>query len=136
MTNNEKKELDRLRDIVGSLMISQFNNQEEYTEVINLIFYDWIKEKTVEMDKRNTLAIELSERTGLDIQGSEVLQDDKMETGIYKNGELKPQIIQTKLRGSNDQEYQIYLDCANDGNGGDITRNGAPLKTYDEWLNS
>ena len=59
-----------------------------------------------------------------------------METGIYKNGELKPQIIQTKLRGSNDQEYQIYLDCANDGNGGDITRNGAPLKTYDEWLNS
>jgi len=136
MTNNEKKELDRLRDIVGSLMISQFSNQEEYTEVIKLIFYEWIKEKTVEMDKRNTLAIELSERTGLDIQGSEVLQDDKMETGIYKNGELKPQIIQTKLRGSNDQEYQIYLDCANDGNGGDITRNGAPLKTYDEWLNS
>jgi len=77
MTNNEKKELDRLRDIVGSLMISQFSNQEEYTEVIKLIFYEWIKEKTVEMDKRNTLAIELGERTGLDIQGSEVLQDDK-----------------------------------------------------------
>ena len=77
MTNNEKKELDRLRDIVGSLMISQFSNQEEYTEVIKLIFYEWIKEKTVEMDKRNTLAIELGERTGLDIQGSEVMEDDK-----------------------------------------------------------
>ena len=77
MTNNEKKELDRLRDIVGSLMISQFNNQEEYREVINLIFHEWTKEKTIEMDERNTLAIELGERTGLDIQGSEILQDDK-----------------------------------------------------------
>jgi len=43
---------------------------------------------------------------------------------------------QTKARGTNDQEYQIYLDCANDGKGGDITKNGAPLKTYDEWMNS
>lgn len=40
---------------------------------------------------------------------------------------------QTPQRGSNDSEYQIYLSCANDGKGGDITRNGAPLKTYDEW---
>ena len=59
-----------------------------------------------------------------------------METGIYKSGELKPQTTQTKYRGTNDQEYQIYLNCADDGRGGDITRNGAPLKTYDEWLNS
>ena len=59
-----------------------------------------------------------------------------MNTGINKDGTLKPQTIQTKLRGTNDQEYQIYLDCADDGKGGDITRNGAPLKTYDEWLNS
>ena len=43
---------------------------------------------------------------------------------------------QTQARGTNDQEYQIYLACADDGNGGDITRNGAPLKTYDQWLNS
>jgi hypothetical protein len=43
---------------------------------------------------------------------------------------------QTQARGSNDQEYQIYLACADDGKGGDITRGGAPLKTYDEWLNS
>jgi hypothetical protein len=43
---------------------------------------------------------------------------------------------QTKYRGSDEQEYQIYLRCANDGNGGDITRNGAPLKTFEEWINS
>jgi hypothetical protein len=43
---------------------------------------------------------------------------------------------QTQSRGDNDSEYQIYLACANDGNGGDITRNGKPLKTYDQWLNS
>jgi len=44
--------------------------------------------------------------------------------------------FQTKIRGTNDQEYQIYLACADDGKGGDITRDGAPLKTYEEWLNS
>ena len=43
---------------------------------------------------------------------------------------------QTQARGSNDNEYQIYLALANDGKGGDITRNGAPLKTYEEWINS
>lgn len=43
---------------------------------------------------------------------------------------------QTKHRGTNDAEYQIYLSCANDGKGGDVTRGGQPLKTYDEWLNS
>lgn len=42
---------------------------------------------------------------------------------------------QTKQRGSNDQEYQIYLSHANDGKGNDITT-GKPLKTYDEWLAS
>ena len=42
----------------------------------------------------------------------------------------------TPIRGANDQEYQIYLACADDGNGGDITKGGAPLKSYEEWLNS
>ena len=42
---------------------------------------------------------------------------------------------QTKARGSNDDEYQIYLSCADDGDGIDITT-GQPLKTYDEWLTS
>lgn len=44
------------------------------------------------------------------------------------------QFWQTRQRGDNDSEYQIYLSCANDGKGGDITRNGAPLLSYDEWL--
>ncbi|CAB4164507.1 hypothetical protein UFOVP830_44 [uncultured Caudovirales phage] len=43
---------------------------------------------------------------------------------------------QTRSRGDNDSEYQIYLACADDGKGGDITRNGKPLKTYYEWLNA
>jgi hypothetical protein len=43
---------------------------------------------------------------------------------------------QTPVRGTNEQEYEIYLSCADDGKGGDITRGGAPLKTYEEWLAS
>ncbi len=43
---------------------------------------------------------------------------------------------QTQSRGSNDIEYQIYLTFADDGKGGDITNNGAPLKAFDEWMNS
>lgn len=42
---------------------------------------------------------------------------------------------QTRARGTNDSEYQIYLGCADDGNGNDF-RTGKPLKTYEEWLNS
>lgn len=46
------------------------------------------------------------------------------------------ELWKTKNRGKDSVEYQIYLTFADDGKGGDITRNGAPLKTYDEWLNS
>lgn len=35
---------------------------------------------------------------------------------------------QTKSRGDNDSEYQIYVACAQDL--------GWVVKTYDEWLNS
>ena len=42
---------------------------------------------------------------------------------------------QTKTRGTNEDEYQMYLTFADDGNGIDFTT-GKPLKTYDEWLNS
>lgn len=45
------------------------------------------------------------------------------------------ELWQTKARGSNSNEYEIYLACADDGNGNDITT-GKPLKTYDEWINS
>ena len=31
--------------------------------------------------------------------------------------------------------YEIYVDCADDGNGFDIGT-GEPLKTFDEWLDS
>jgi hypothetical protein len=47
----------------------------------------------------------------------------------------REQFWQTQYRGDNDSEYQIYRACANDGKGGDITRNGQPLLSYDEWLN-
>ena len=43
---------------------------------------------------------------------------------------------QTQARGSNSAEYEIYLSCADDGQGGDFTRGGAPLLSYDEWLAS
>jgi hypothetical protein len=52
-----------------------------------------------------------------------------MNTTTYK------QVIETIKRGSKDNEYNIYLSCANDGKGNDFTT-GKPLKTYDEWLNS
>lgn len=42
---------------------------------------------------------------------------------------------QTKQRGTNDQEYQIYLANADDGQGTDFTT-GKPLKSYEEWLAS
>lgn len=42
---------------------------------------------------------------------------------------------QTKARGSDDNEYQIYLACADDGNGNDFLT-GRPLKTFEEWLTS
>jgi len=41
---------------------------------------------------------------------------------------------QTKQRGTNSDEYEIYRKCANNGKGGDITRDGAPLLTYEEWM--
>ena len=43
---------------------------------------------------------------------------------------------QTQARGALQDEYKIYLACADDGNGGDITRNGAPLLSYEEWLSN
>jgi len=58
-----------------------------------------------------------------------------MKTGINKNGTLQPQITRTRLRGSNEAEYEIFMAFANDGKGGDITRGGAPLPTFEEWMN-
>lgn len=57
-------------------------------------------------------------------------------TGVKSNGQLEPQTTVTRYNGSMAERYQCYLTCANDGKGGDITRGGAPLKTFDEWLGS
>lgn len=45
-----------------------------------------------------------------------------------------PHTTQTRLRGTNEDEFQIFLSCADDGNGGDITNGGKPLPTFDEWM--
>lgn len=46
-----------------------------------------------------------------------------------------PEGHKTRVRGSNKSEYEIYLACADDGNGMDICTGGKfSLKTYDEWL--
>ncbi len=45
------------------------------------------------------------------------------------------ELWRTKARGTNENEYQMYLTFADDGSGIDFTT-GKPLKTYDEWLNS
>ena len=41
---------------------------------------------------------------------------------------------QTPQRGENCDEFQIFLACADDGKGGDITNHGEPLPTFDEWM--
>ncbi len=58
-----------------------------------------------------------------------------------KNIHLSPKLVlvpkadwQTSQRGTNEAEFQIFLDLADDGKGGDITKNGAPLPTFDEWM--
>ncbi len=60
-------------------------------------------------------------------------EENKNETQTKGTEMEMNQMWQTKARGSNNDEYQIYLDCANDGNGTDITT-GEPLKTFDEWI--
>ena len=40
----DNKELDRLCEIIGSLVIAQFDTQDEYREVINMIFHEFRKE--------------------------------------------------------------------------------------------
>lgn len=42
---------------------------------------------------------------------------------------------QTRARGYNSNEYDIYLACADDGTGND-RGTGKPLKTYMEWINT
>lgn len=41
---------------------------------------------------------------------------------------------QTQARGTNDNEYEIYLSAADEKTG--LWLDGSPVKTYEEWLNS
>lgn len=61
------------------------------------------------------------------------MQNNKQYT--FDSVSEKKKMTQTKLRGSNQDEYEIYLSCADNGEGIDFTT-GKPLKTFDEWLNS
>ena len=40
----------------------------------------------------------------------------------------------TEYGGTLEERYEIYLTWADDGKGGDNTRNGEPLLTIEEWL--
>jgi hypothetical protein len=42
---------------------------------------------------------------------------------------------QTRTRGSDYSEWEIYTTFADDGNGIDFTT-GLPLKSFDEWMAS
>ena len=59
-----------------------------------------------------------------------------MKTGINKDGSFQPQTTITRYNGTLVERYNCYLRNANDGKGGDITRGGAPLKSFEEWLNN
>ena len=41
LEEKKEEELNLLCDIVGSLAIDQFDNQEDYRAVIKEIFYEW-----------------------------------------------------------------------------------------------
>ena len=41
LEDKREEELNLLCDVVGSLAIDQFDDQEEYRPVINEIFYEW-----------------------------------------------------------------------------------------------
>ena len=41
LEEKREEELNLLCDVVGSLAIDQFDDQEEYRAVINEIFYEW-----------------------------------------------------------------------------------------------
>lgn len=45
----------------------------------------------------------------------------------------KGKLSQTQYRGTNQQEYEIYLACADNGKGISIMT-GEPLLTFDEWM--
>lgn len=81
----------------------------EIEKIIRLAFYKGMEEGIADVAKR--LNVDLKDK-----------DDDKFK-GFRNCGSLT-------------REYDIYRGCADDGKGGDITRNGQPLLTYDEWLDA
>ena len=63
------------------------------------------------------------------------MRNTTINTGINKDGSLQPQITTTRYNGTLEERYNCYLQCADNGKGGDWTRNGEPLLSFDEWLN-
>ena len=51
----------------------------------------------------------------------------------HDTASLLKELSRNRYRGSNCDEYNIYLACADDGKGNDFVT-GEPLKTYEEWL--
>ena len=51
------------------------------------------------------------------------------------NDMTNSELYELSNRGSLDDAYNIYLFCANDGQG-NAQNTGKPLKTFDEWLDS
>ena len=43
---------------------------------------------------------------------------------------------ENKMTETLEDRYENYLTWADDGKGGDTTRNGEPLLTFEEWLNN
>ena len=59
-----------------------------------------------------------------------------IQTGVDESGKLSPQKTITKYNGNLQDRFANYLRNADNGKGGDITRGGAPLKTFAEWMGS
>jgi len=57
------------------------------------------------------------------------------EQELQRRAIERAEFWQTRTRGANRDEYEIYRTFADDGKGGDITT-GKPLKSYEEWLSS
>ena len=61
------------------------------------------------------------------------MKKQQIDSGVTSAGFLKPQKTQTRYSGTAQERYNCYLQCADDGNGNDITT-GFPLKTFNQWM--
>lgn len=82
-----------------------------------------------------------SGNSATDVEAWDAMHAEAMAINAEMNSNQQHQklvasdIWQTRGRGSNDQEYQIYRSCADDGKGNEFMT-GKPLKTYEQWLRS